>query len=113
MATQLPTLPRITFTILEPISLVAGWVAPFVNTAYFVSNQLPTHALPFPPKDYPLRPHETILALQVSNCYLLLGLVGEYSRTLLFVTLLKILVRHEMPPVLSLYSFNSRPYQLD
>ncbi|KAF2104755.1 hypothetical protein NA57DRAFT_70962 [Rhizodiscina lignyota] len=82
MASQLPTVPRVTFTILEPISLFAGWIAPLMSPEYFVSNQLPSSALPHPslaePSAYPLRPHETILAMQVSNCYLLLGLLGIF-----------------------------------
>ncbi|KAF1811082.1 hypothetical protein P152DRAFT_475130 [Eremomyces bilateralis CBS 781.70] len=70
MASILPPIPRAIFTIFEPISLVAGWIAPFINMSYFVNSQLP-----FLNPHTPL-PTEELLALQLCNLYGLLALVG-------------------------------------
>ncbi|KIW07880.1 uncharacterized protein PV09_01793 [Verruconis gallopava] len=72
MASLLPTIPRVIFTVLEPISLVAGFLAPLVSSEYFIASQL-------------VRPYsgtfdETskLLSWQLGNCYLLLGLLGVF-----------------------------------
>ncbi|KAF2457519.1 hypothetical protein BDY21DRAFT_344070 [Lineolata rhizophorae] len=78
MASELPTVPRVVFTILEPASLIAGFLAPLVAPAYFVDAQLPRTPLLAPPGHVPhaLLPVEHLLALQLANLYLLLCLLG-------------------------------------
>lgn len=70
MASILPPVPRIIFTILEPISLLAGYLAPLLNTSKFVSSQVP-NAIPTA-----LTSTNRVLALQLGNCYGLVGLIG-------------------------------------
>lgn len=48
MTAILPPIPRFVFTVFEPISLVAGAVAPLISLPYFVTSQLghiPAHPL--------------------------------------------------------------------
>lgn len=70
MSTIFPPLPRLIFTILEPLSLLAGYLAPLLSTPHFVSSQVPS-ALPSA-----LTPINRVLALQLGNCYGLIGLIG-------------------------------------
>ncbi|OCK95694.1 uncharacterized protein K441DRAFT_686525 [Cenococcum geophilum 1.58] len=72
MASQLPTVPLVVFTILEPISLVSGFLGPLLAPFFFVSSQTAYEA----PHDLYLSEH--ILALQLGNCYLLLALLGLF-----------------------------------
>ncbi|TKA76203.1 hypothetical protein B0A49_03046 [Cryomyces minteri] len=72
MASLLPPTPRFVFTVIEPLALIAGAIAPFVSPSEFVSAQLahiPRH---------PLLPSEQILALQIGNLYLLLAMLGLF-----------------------------------
>ena len=70
MSAILPPIPRFVFTILEPLSLVAGYLAPLLNTSKFVSSQVPS-AIPTI-----LTSTNRVLALQLGNCYGLIGLIG-------------------------------------
>ena len=70
MASIFAPIPRLIFTILEPISLLAGFLAPLYNTSYFVSAQVPS-AIPTI-----LTSTNRVLALQLGNCYGLVGLIG-------------------------------------
>ncbi|QDS68471.1 hypothetical protein FKW77_010838 [Venturia effusa] len=72
MTSQLPGIPKLVFTVLEPISLLAGFIAPILNPQFFIASQLP-----FP---YPLAADATsiLLAQQLGNAYLLLGLLGLF-----------------------------------
>jgi len=87
MATILPPFPRLVFTILEPLSLyvstllfyqqvtdsirsIAGWLAPIMDPHAFISDQV-LHNFP---QDLTLGAH--VVALQLSNVYLLLALLG-------------------------------------
>ncbi|OCL11890.1 hypothetical protein AOQ84DRAFT_172491 [Glonium stellatum] len=72
MASQLPTIPRVVFTILEPISLIAGFLGPLLAPSFFVSSQT-AYEIP-----HSLYLSEHILALQLGNCYLLLALLGLF-----------------------------------
>jgi hypothetical protein len=71
MASQLPGFPRLVFTVLEPISLLAGWLPAAFSPAWFLGEQLPE----------PLRiehttDHSIVVTRQLGNCYLLAFLVG-------------------------------------
>ncbi|KAI9875934.1 MAG: hypothetical protein M1830_007723 [Pleopsidium flavum] len=70
MSTILPPFPRLVFTVLEPLSLIAGWLAPFFDPHAFVSDQV-LHSLP---QGLTLGAH--VVALQLGNVYLLLALLG-------------------------------------
>jgi len=72
MAAQLPYTPRIVFTILEPISLLAGFLGPVLSPNFFISTQLPQ------PYKLPADPTSVLLAYQLGNAYLLLGLLGLF-----------------------------------
>ena len=70
MTSILAPIPRLIFTILEPLSLLAGFLAPLINTPKFVSSQVST-AIPTA-----LTSTNRVLALQLGNCYGLIGLIG-------------------------------------
>jgi hypothetical protein len=87
MASILPTIPRVVFTILEPISLqvpfhssvliltrpdlrIAGAVAPFISPEWFIAEQIA-----FSPLE-PITANAKMVALQLGNIYLLLAMVG-------------------------------------
>lgn len=72
MASILPVFPRIVFTVFEPIALVAGYLAPVLDTTGFVNSQLPSTSITT------ISPTATnhILALQLGNVYGLLAMVG-------------------------------------
>ncbi|KAH7057328.1 hypothetical protein B0J12DRAFT_411071 [Macrophomina phaseolina] len=76
MASSLPAFPRFVFTIFEPISLIAGFLGPLISPQFFAASQLATS------KDvaeaHVLTPTENVLALQLGNTYLLLGLLGLF-----------------------------------
>ncbi|KAL2884903.1 hypothetical protein HOO65_090198 [Ceratocystis lukuohia] len=103
MASNLPTFPRIVFTIFEPISLIGGFLSAALFPAWFVNAQLPfvlvgevageavpegvpatapavsTPAAAFTWDDYshpPMNPAGLTVALQLGNTYLLLALLG-------------------------------------
>ena len=71
MAAVLPTIPHFVFTIFEPLSLVAGFVMPIVDTQSFVNQQIPSTLL-----STPLTATNQILALQLANVYGLIGMIG-------------------------------------
>ncbi|KAI0162028.1 hypothetical protein GGR57DRAFT_309464 [Xylariaceae sp. FL1272] len=70
MASQLPTFPRTIFTIVEPISLVAGCVGAIVDPGWFIASQIDNPAL------LASSDNARLVALQLGNCYGLLFLVG-------------------------------------
>ncbi|KAF2089970.1 hypothetical protein K490DRAFT_35247 [Saccharata proteae CBS 121410] len=74
MAASLPLLPRVVFTVLEPVSLIAGFLGPFISPSFFVSSQVPR------PTSEPhlLLSTEHVLALQLGNAYLLLAFLGLF-----------------------------------
>ncbi|MCJ1301156.1 hypothetical protein MMC08_003955 [Hypocenomyce scalaris] len=72
MTTILPPFPRFVFTIFEPVSLVAGFLAPFLNLPHFVHSQVPATASALTP----ISPSTRVIALQLGNVYGLLALVG-------------------------------------
>ncbi|KAI9669151.1 MAG: hypothetical protein M1831_000743 [Alyxoria varia] len=100
MAAQLPPIPRYLFTIIEPISLIAGALGPLLDPSGFVTNQLPlqspatiasaTSALARFTSIFSQQsgkqilasahptPYEHILSLQLGNEYFLIFLVGLF-----------------------------------
>ncbi|CAK7241188.1 MAG: hypothetical protein STHCBS139747_002647 [Sporothrix thermara] len=73
MASRLPTIPRLVFTIVEPISLISGCVPALFATNWFIREQIaeapsaPAVALP---------DQARIVAQQLGNAYGLLFMVG-------------------------------------
>jgi len=77
MASQLPTFPRIIFTIVEPLSLLGGAGGGIFQPAWFISQQIPS------PGAVESTEHSRLVAQQLGNCYFLLFLiaVGVLSST--------------------------------
>ncbi|KAJ2902770.1 hypothetical protein MKZ38_000124 [Zalerion maritima] len=71
MASSLPPFPRAVFTTIEPISLVAGGVAPFISPDWFISEQIARHEAIHQTSD-----NARLVALQLGNAYLLLCMLG-------------------------------------
>ncbi|KAJ4264019.1 hypothetical protein NW762_006058 [Fusarium torreyae] len=70
MASSLPTFPRVVFTIIEPISLVAGFVGAVIDPAWFIGEQAPQ-------KDgIEASDNSIIVTWQLGNLYLLLAFIG-------------------------------------
>ncbi|KAI1436913.1 hypothetical protein GGR50DRAFT_686107 [Xylaria sp. CBS 124048] len=74
MASQLPSFPRTVFTIVEPVSLIAGCLGPIINTDWFIASQTNNNNLlsSLSPSDDNAR----LVAQQLGNAYGLLFLVG-------------------------------------
>ncbi|KOS18374.1 hypothetical protein ESCO_002910 [Escovopsis weberi] len=70
MAASLPSIPRLVFTVLEPLSLVAGFIGAVHDPSWFVQQQVPLEA------PAPVTKESVVLALQLGNMYLLTFLVG-------------------------------------
>ncbi|MCJ1404204.1 hypothetical protein MMC11_007429 [Xylographa trunciseda] len=75
MASTLPPFPRLVFAILEPMSLVAGWMAAYFDTANFIADQIPS---PSPLNVVPSSPGAQVVAMQLGNTYMLLALLGLF-----------------------------------
>ncbi|KAK3363558.1 hypothetical protein B0T25DRAFT_47514 [Lasiosphaeria hispida] len=78
MASQLPSFPRLVFTLLEPISLLAGFFPAVLFPDWFIGEQIATRG-PVVSTD-----HARLVAQQLGNCYLLVFLIGVavlYSTT--------------------------------
>ncbi|KAG6092007.1 hypothetical protein E4U30_006041 [Claviceps sp. LM220 group G6] len=74
MACSLPTVPRLVFTIVEPISLIAGFLGAVIDPAWFVSEQVPQIAVPAAT----VSENGILMARQLGNLYLLMALVGLF-----------------------------------
>ncbi|KID89480.1 hypothetical protein MGU_03527 [Metarhizium guizhouense ARSEF 977] len=74
MASCLPTVPRVTFTVIEPISLVAGFLGAVSDPAWFVAQQVPQKLVPAAA----VAENSIVLAWQLGNLYLLMALVGLF-----------------------------------
>ncbi|KAF6837000.1 hypothetical protein CPLU01_03364 [Colletotrichum plurivorum] len=74
MASDLPTFPRLVFTVFEPISLAAGFLGAVIDPDWFISEQISpaatTEVLP------PASDNARLVALQLGNIYLLMAMVG-------------------------------------
>ncbi|KAI0099822.1 hypothetical protein GGR51DRAFT_564657 [Nemania sp. FL0031] len=71
MASQLPSFPRTIFTVVEPISLIAGCLGPLVDVDWFIASQIDTSEALLASSD-----NARLVALQLGNAYGLLFLVG-------------------------------------
>ena len=74
MAAILPRIPRLIFTILEPMSLAAGFYGAVLDTSNFVSAPVASSISASGP--YIVTPESRILALQLGNMFSLVGLIG-------------------------------------
>ncbi|KZZ93288.1 hypothetical protein AAL_05673 [Moelleriella libera RCEF 2490] len=74
MASSLPTVPRVTFTVIEPISLVAGFLGAIGDPAWFVMEQVPQAVV----SDATVSENSIVLAWQLGNLYLLMAFVGLF-----------------------------------
>ncbi|KAK7419528.1 hypothetical protein QQX98_003297 [Neonectria punicea] len=70
MASSLPAIPRVVFTIIEPISLVAGFLGAILDPAWFAAEQIPQT------KPTVINDNGVVLALELGNLYLLLAFIG-------------------------------------
>ncbi|KAL8691927.1 MAG: hypothetical protein Q9218_002935 [Villophora microphyllina] len=70
MSTILPPFPRVIFTIFEPLATIGAYLSTIFDTSSFAEAQVPS-TIPTP-----LTPTSRILALQLGNCYGLLGLIA-------------------------------------
>ncbi|KAF4965971.1 hypothetical protein FSARC_6280 [Fusarium sarcochroum] len=70
MASSLPTFPRVVFTIIEPISLVAGFVGAVIDPAWFIGEQAPQK------NGIGASDNSIIVTWQLGNLYLLLAFIG-------------------------------------
>ncbi|KAK4453512.1 hypothetical protein QBC34DRAFT_208741 [Podospora aff. communis PSN243] len=78
MASELPTFPHLVFTILEPISLLAGAFPAILSPAWFISQQIDS------PVPVSSTAQAELVAQQLGNCYFLAFLLGVavlYSTT--------------------------------
>ncbi|MCJ1435708.1 hypothetical protein MMC27_005083 [Xylographa pallens] len=75
MASTLPPFPRLVFAVLEPISLIAGWIAAYFDTVGFIADQIPSSPLL---NALPSSPSAQVVALQLGNTYMLLALLGLF-----------------------------------
>jgi len=57
-------------TVLEPISLIAGFLGPFISPDWFIAEQIPGSSLE------PQSANAQMVAYQLGNIYLLLAMVG-------------------------------------
>ncbi|KAI9163348.1 hypothetical protein HJFPF1_04956 [Paramyrothecium foliicola] len=71
MASTLPPIPRFIFTVVEPISLVAGFVAAALQPAWFAANQIPHAGAPAA-----MTENSIVLARQLGNTFLLMAFLG-------------------------------------
>lgn len=70
MASILPTAPRLVFTVLEPLSLVAGFFGPMISPEWFLAEQIAGS-----PQQGITR-NAQMVVYQLANIYLLMALVG-------------------------------------
>ncbi|KAK5662897.1 hypothetical protein OQA88_6308 [Cercophora sp. LCS_1] len=70
MASQLPPFPRLVFTVLEPISLLAGVGGAILDPDWFMSQQVESSSLVI------ATPQSRIVTQQLGNCYFLAFVVA-------------------------------------
>ncbi|KAL3420207.1 hypothetical protein PVAG01_08706 [Phlyctema vagabunda] len=70
MTSILPPFPKFVMTVFEPISLVAGAVAPFLSAEWFIAEQIPLSL------QTSVTDNARMVAMQLGNIYLLLMMVG-------------------------------------
>ncbi|KAJ3467159.1 hypothetical protein MRS44_004723 [Fusarium solani] len=70
MASSLPTFPRVVFTTVEPISLVAGFLGAVIDPAWFIGEQV------LQKDGIATSEGSIVVAWQLGNLYLLLAFIG-------------------------------------
>ncbi|KAI6777860.1 uncharacterized protein J7T54_002758 [Emericellopsis cladophorae] len=70
MASLLPTFPRLVFSVIEPISLVAGFLGVVIDPAWFIAEQIPNAGV------VPVNDNNMLVAWQLGNLYLLMAFMG-------------------------------------
>ncbi|KAK8061251.1 hypothetical protein PG994_007617 [Apiospora phragmitis] len=70
MTSQLPLFPRTVFTIVEPLSLIAGCAAPLISADWFIEEQIDS------PQLLHHNDNARLVALQLGNAYGLLFMLG-------------------------------------
>ncbi|MCJ1285941.1 hypothetical protein MMC26_005283 [Xylographa opegraphella] len=75
MAATLPPFPRFIFAVLEPISLIAGWVAAYFDPVNFIADQIPSSSSEYA---VPSSQSAQVVAMQLGNTYMLLALLGLF-----------------------------------
>ncbi|KAI0432024.1 hypothetical protein F5Y09DRAFT_303269 [Xylaria sp. FL1042] len=70
MASRLPSFPRTIFTIVEPISLLAGCLGALVDVDWFIASQIDSS------NTAPSSDNARLVALQLGNTYGLVFLIG-------------------------------------
>lgn len=71
MTSALPSFPRVVFTIVEPVSLIAGGIAPLFSPDWFIQEQITGSKT-----DLEFSDSARLVALQLGNAYLLLCMLG-------------------------------------
>ena len=74
MASILPPVPRLVFSILEPLSILGGVVGAVFDPKSFVAAQLPATSQDM--ASYALTPTNRVLVLQLGNMFGLVGMIG-------------------------------------
>lgn len=72
MASSLPSVPRVVFTVVESLSLVAGFAGAVSHPAWFMAEQVPQQA----PQTQAVSEASIVVARQLGNLYLLMAFVG-------------------------------------
>ncbi|KAI0393043.1 hypothetical protein F5Y17DRAFT_459268 [Xylariaceae sp. FL0594] len=75
MASQLPPFPRTVFTVIEPISLIAGCLGPLFDADWFIASQIDGPGAQARQATLSSE-NARLVALQLGNAYGLLFLVG-------------------------------------
>ena len=74
MASSLPLYPRVLFTIIEPIALLAGAIGATYDSSNFVASQLPSTWQK--PASYTLTPTNRVIVYQLGNMFGLTGMIA-------------------------------------
>ncbi|KAL2808391.1 hypothetical protein BJX63DRAFT_424620 [Aspergillus granulosus] len=74
--TIFPTWPHILFAVVEPLTLIGGWLFPILNSQGFISGQIPANTPFSKPEEVHIHPASFALAYQLANLYGLLAILG-------------------------------------
>ncbi|KAL3466725.1 hypothetical protein BJX64DRAFT_215448 [Aspergillus heterothallicus] len=77
LTTIFPTWPHILFAVIEPLTLIGGWLCPIFDLHGFITGQVPTSiSFSKPADDLHIHPTSFALACQLANLYGLLAILG-------------------------------------
>ncbi|KAL2860269.1 hypothetical protein BJX68DRAFT_81499 [Aspergillus pseudodeflectus] len=74
--TIFPTWPHILFAVIEPLTLIGGWLCPVLDLQRFITDQIPTASTSTKAEDVHIHPTSFALAYQLANLYGLLAILG-------------------------------------